>query len=416
MEQKTDKPLHTPASLHFSPALLEFVDGMDRVDILSTTTMSLLREISAGDLSTKQLANKIARDPTLSASLLKLANSAYYGIPNKVSTVSHAVSLLGFTAVRNLVQGLCLMDLNPLDKDLDSAERGRKFGAHSMAVSSIAGILTKKFGFPTMGQGEAETAGLLHDIGFLLMDAAKKEEFRTLFETRGKADGEQAEATFEAMQILALERSLFGFTHPELGAWLAQRWNLPLLIQEALMYHHGDISDCIHREAATIIQLANLLCNENEMGYIPEGYWGDADPSVLRFLDSQRKLELYETFPHSLENDLRNVRVLYDFVLLGMKEPPKPIGEPARPALESSESTEKKRTSSTPSKVPAWSYLAPGVPQLLAGKPGVGWAFLAFFLVSILILGYGFWVGSMGVGIGGLVLAGIVWVVSILST
>ena len=398
-------------SQNFSPELLEFVDELGDVEILSTTAMSLLRELTAGNLSSKQLSQKISEDPTLSASLLKLANSAYYGIPNRVSTVSHAVSLLGFTAVRNLVQGLCLSNFSHPEIGLNKKSSGREFGAHSMAVSKMAGVLTKKFGFPTVGQGEAETAGLLHDIGFLLIAATKTDAFAEWVKTCREQTETAGKGNPRVDEILRSEEKVFGFTHPELGAWLAQKWNLPLMIREALMFHHGDISECVNRECAAIIQLANLLCNENEMGYIPEGYWGDADPGLLRFLDSQRKLEIYESFPHSIQNEIEEIKQLYDFVSAGMK----------RSADKESSPTKQSRIPDSPStvesrKIPSWSLLVPGLPHFYKGRNPLGGTLLVVFLGAIGTCGLGLSAGNVVLGFGALAVAGLVWVGSILSS
>ncbi len=403
-------------SIDFSPELIEFVDGLGQVDILSTTAMSLLRELSAGDLSSKQLGIKISQDPTLSASLLKLANSAFYGIPNRVSTVNHAVSLLGFTAVRNLVQGLCLIEFNHPDVGLNDDAKGSDFSAHSMAVSKMAGFLTKKFGFPTIGQGEAETAGLLHDIGFLLMAATKSEEFVELVKTYRERKEGDSEDHPDGVQILDLEKEKFGFAHPELGAWLAQKWNLPLMIQEALMFHHGDISDCLNRESATIIQLANLICNENEMGYIPEGFWGDADPSVLRFLDSQRKLETYESFPHSLQKEIDEVKQLYDFVFSGMKGTGQPAPAEQPPNRDVSKPSELKPKPISQPSVSSWTLLVPGLPHFYSDNTGLGGALMGAFAASVVGCGFGLSSGNMTWVFGALAVAGISWIVSIMTS
>ncbi|MCA9436802.1 MAG: HDOD domain-containing protein [Candidatus Omnitrophica bacterium] len=386
---------------------------MSQVDILSSTSMALLRELSMGNISIKQLGEKISQDPTLSASLLKLANSAYFGIPNKVSTVNHAVSLLGFTAVRNLVQGLCLSDMNQSSRGSDDEEDRRRFSAHSMAVSKMAGILTKKFGFATLGRGEAETAGLLHDIGMLLLALSKKPQFEQLVAAYKMKGVEEAGQSKEGLPILELETDFFGFSHPELGSWLAGHWNLPTMIQEALMHHHGSVSQCFHRESVAIVQMANLICNEHEMTYVPEGFWGDADPSILRFLDSQNKIEIYESLPSSIEEDIEKVKQLYDFVCSGMKSPAEP--QPIR-KLEEKPTVEKpKEGSATKGTSTNLSYIVPGLPQIVGEKPVLGWILLLVFLISLVGCALGLATSNTLIGFVSLALAGGCWVFSILS-
>lgn len=398
-------------AITFSPAVLSFTQQIGPGGLLSSATMSLLRELSQGNLSTRQLAARITQDPTLSASLLRLANSAYYGIPNRVSTVGHAVSLLGFTAIRNLIQGLCLSEFESnLSRSKDDS-RNRSFSAHSMAVSKTAGLLTRKFGFPALGQGEAETAGLLHDIGFLLLSTTKAEQFQTLLWAYESRRGPGVEFPAEGKRLLDLERETFGFTHPELGAWLAQKWNLPQLIQEALLRHHSDLSGCLHRESVTVVQLANLLCNENEMGCLPEGFWGDVDPSILQFLSSQNKLETYLSFPHSIEREIGEIRRFHEMVLSGEKREP-PAATPEKQEGQHRPLRVKTGNHNESKTGTGWMSLIPGLTHFHSGKREIGLALMSLFIAGLGV-GIAAFMGGHGViAFGALAAVGVSWGIS----
>lgn len=280
-----------------------------------------------------------------------------------------------------------------------------------MAVSKTAGLLTRKFGFPALGQGEAETAGLLHDIGFLLLSTTKAEQFQTLLWAYESRRGPGVEFPAEGKRLLDLERETFGFTHPELGAWLAQKWNLPRLIQEALLHHHSDLSGCLHRESVTVVQLANLLCNENEMGCLPEGFWGDVDPSILQFLSSQNKLETYLSFPHSIEREIGEIRRFHEMVLSGEKREP-PAATPEKQEGQHRPLRVKTGNHNESKTGTGWMSLIPGLIHFHSGKREIGLALMSLFIAGLGV-GIAAFMGGHGViAFGALAAVGVSWGIS----
>jgi putative nucleotidyltransferase with HDIG domain len=166
------------------------------------------------------LAGVIETDIALTARLLRLANSPYHGVARKVANVSSAVVLLGFQSVRALaVSSACgLLD------DHDEVSRG--FWRHSVATAAACLVVAERIGTST---ADAFSAGLLHDLGAVLLNRSNPETFARV----------QAEGSGLASDLRAAELREFGQTHSQVGAEAAEAWAFPKTLVEAISSHHG---------------------------------------------------------------------------------------------------------------------------------------------------------------------------------
>jgi len=184
-------------------------------------------EIAEGDqFSAHELAQAVSADQALTAKLLRLSNSAYYGFPRRISTVRDAVVLLGFRAVRSATLASCVIDTLPGGRVLDAMTAWR----YSVTVGLLAEVLARA---TKLHQDEAFTAGVLHNIGRLALDQHRPRELhasRMLVERQG---GSLADA----------QRTMLGFTDAELGGALALHWNFPEPLARAVQRHHLDPND-----------------------------------------------------------------------------------------------------------------------------------------------------------------------------
>lgn len=170
--------------------------------------------------SAHELAQAVSPDPALTAKVLRLANSAYYGFPRRISTVRDAVVLLGFRAVRSATLAACVIETLPGGRSTDE----RQFWQFSVTVGMLAEVLarsTHRF------SDEAFTAGVLHNIGRLALDHHRPEQFR-----RATTLARQ-----EGITVAQAEESVLGFTDAEFGGALAMHWNFPELLVEAVTDH-----------------------------------------------------------------------------------------------------------------------------------------------------------------------------------
>lgn len=169
----------------------------------------------------RHLVDVIERDQALTGKILRLANSAFFGQSRRVATIPRAILLLGFSTVRNLALGVKVWDT--LAGGI-AKQRLEDLWVHSVSVALATKLLSARLcdGDPD----EAFTAGLLHDVGRLVIAARFKDGYWTAIER---------DATTPVDEI---ERSSFGVDHAEVGSWLFEAWNLPPGIVEAVRRHH----------------------------------------------------------------------------------------------------------------------------------------------------------------------------------
>lgn len=214
------------------------------VDLPSLPTLLMdALQCSAGNPNFNNLADKIGRDPPMVARILRIANSPYYGMSREIGSLREAIILLGLNRVREMLLGICFLNLLPVQhKDFDYPS----FWHHSMAVADCAGQLAIHTGIsPDM----AFTAGLLHDIGLLVVVFLFPNDFSRIINEPPSNRRE-------------IERRIMGFYHVEIGSKAARQWNLPVAIQEAIEQHETSPAADAAISLGGLIYTANLLVKE----------------------------------------------------------------------------------------------------------------------------------------------------------
>jgi putative nucleotidyltransferase with HDIG domain len=196
------------------------------------------------------LARIIERDPSLTAQVLRYANSPLYAYQGKIRSVKEAIArVLGFELVMNMALGLSLNTCFRIPKSgplgLDA------FWLHAIYGAVLAERLCKKIPAPQRPEpGTAYLGGLLHDIGFLVIGHHFNNEYRKL--CRAMADD-------EALSVTDVEQAILGVTHMEIGAWLIQKWQLPEEIVAVIEHHHDTQYRGKHRVLVALVQTADRL-------------------------------------------------------------------------------------------------------------------------------------------------------------
>lgn len=216
--------------------------------MLPQVTSQVLRLVDNPNASPRQIGALIERDAGLASKLLKSANSAYYGAPGKIKTVTQAISVMGLSAVRSIVMGQAYQQMSSVRGASKRFDR-LVFWQHSLATASAARVLAKLKGW--RDPEEAFLAGLLHDSGRLVMDKFLPNEFDQILSI----------ALERAIPLLDAEREVLGYTHVEVGELLGAEWNLPESIREAIRRHHDEVSyDACPLGA--IVYAANVLAHQ----------------------------------------------------------------------------------------------------------------------------------------------------------
>lgn len=225
---------------------------------LPTSRLELLRILQDPDAGTAALTRAIERDPALTANVLRLANSAYFGFPRSVASVADAIFRLGTRNVRQLVLATAV---SPLQKqavkgyDLPPGDMLK----HSLAVAVGAETLGRLLDTPACDH--LFTAGILHDIGkvalgtFVQLDAAPILDL----------------AANEGLPFVEAERRILGIDHAELGAFLADKWNLPAAVVEIVRWHHEPETFEGRNPAGDLVHVADALCILGGIGIGTDG-------------------------------------------------------------------------------------------------------------------------------------------------
>jgi len=208
------------------------------------------------------VAELVKNDSVLAGRILRLANSAFIGMPQKVTSIEQAISLVGFNALRPIILSVTVFDC--FSGKLSYARESLvNFWLHSIGVAVTAEILAGKLGFPA--PGEAYIAGLLHDLGKLVCFVESPEEFARLC----SAIDSQGSYSAKGCLPIDLEKEILGITHVEAGRILADQWGLPQSLGRAIWLHHQPVGETITPEngnLSKLIRFADVLCVTHHVG------------------------------------------------------------------------------------------------------------------------------------------------------
>jgi HD-like signal output (HDOD) protein len=222
---------------------------------VSDVLAQVITECDNADASVSSLARIMAADQALAAMVLKLANSAYYGYARRIESLPDAVVLLGFASVKNLAITASITRLLATDKDDLTGIRQGIF-EHSLSTAACSRIL----GRTRRVSGEkAFVAGLLHDLGLIVLVCYAKERFRELM----------AAATQRGVALEDVEEEILGFTHADLGARVAAEWQFPAGLCEALRCHANPEAAETDRTLTEAVHLADWISKRMGIGYVP---------------------------------------------------------------------------------------------------------------------------------------------------
>jgi HD-like signal output (HDOD) protein len=230
----------------YAERLLRHVDSLPCLPPVLVEAMELSR---APEASAAALAGAIRQDPGLTAEVLRLVNSSFYGFPRRIGTVTEAVTLLGFSAVRNLLFSAKVLNLLDVDESADFSPVA--FWEHAVAVGLLASGLAQRTGRASSRE-ELFVTGLLHDVGKLLEYQVLRKQFVATL----------ALAAAEGIPVYAAEERILGITHAAVGHALASRWMLPPAAQEAIGTHHDAAPKAEQGWDVAAIQAANSLARQ----------------------------------------------------------------------------------------------------------------------------------------------------------
>ena len=232
----------------------EVVRQLQNLPTLSVAVLDLLNCIDQDDIDLVTLARKLSYDQALTAKTLRFANSSFFGSQSKVTTIQQAISLLGVQTVRHLMMATGLAGHFP-EGDCPGFNT-RAFWCHSVATAVCCKVLAMHL---HLNQDFAFTAGLLHDVGRLVLVSRFPQQYAAVIALRASLD----------CNLLDAERAVLGTDHVIVGQALAVQWNFSELIQKAIAGHHAP-ETFGNASIASIVHVANSIVHALDLGDVED--------------------------------------------------------------------------------------------------------------------------------------------------
>ncbi len=260
------------------------------IPVIALKVMQLLESPST---SAEELAKVVASDPAVAARVLKISNSAFYGCQRQIQTLSTAIVILGFSTLKSLVVAASVKQVY---KPFGLTEK--MLWEHSFGAGLAARIIASNTRIAN--EEEAFLGGLFHDIGKLIMNIFDKNKFQGVIQKCYNDNLRFAEA----------EKSVYPYTHAEVGACVIKKWNFPEVLTSAVMYHHDltapELDHAYLKQLTAVVSLADLFCLKLGIGEkdpAEELQLMDSPAAKVLKLEESRLELLLETFRTTYEKD-----------------------------------------------------------------------------------------------------------------
>lgn len=194
------------------------INSLKEVPAMPNVIVHALNVMKDPDSSTKELARIISYDQSLSTKVLALVNSAYYGFPQQITSISRALTLIGMSKAKNVIFTVAMrpMLINQGDKEL---------WKHSIKTAVGCEYIAKYL--KIMDADEAFVIGFLHDLGKVILNMKDAKLYEKV-----------QEMVKNGSEIIEVEQTFFGTDHAQMGSLLAKKWQLPILVTNTIKYHH----------------------------------------------------------------------------------------------------------------------------------------------------------------------------------
>lgn len=247
---------------------------ISHIATLPEVTMRIIQLVDNPDSTAQDLNRVISNDPALGARILKVVNSAFYGLPGQIGSINRAIVLLGLNAVKNIAIAASLAKLfrgGRIAANFDA----RSLWTHSVATATATRLLAKQVGLGL--PDEAFLAGLIHNIGILVEIQARRAQFVQAIEMMAAKPG----LTLRDAETVAL-----GANHEQFGAALCRSWKFPSSFAYVTGYHHHPMDlPAKNRTLAALVHVADVLVAKMELGFTQGTEVTEVSPELLAQLN-----------------------------------------------------------------------------------------------------------------------------------
>ncbi len=264
---------------------LDTILQIQELATLPTVTTKILEQVEDNNVDIRNVAKTIETDASLTAKVLKVANSAIYGLRTPVASIPQAIITIGLNRLTNIVIGISIFSRFMVYGKQQMKQLMEKYWWHSSSVSVVSKSLAKRIG---KNYKEFEfVGGLLHDFGKIILMQYQLSDYLKVIEL----------TTNERILDVEAEKQIFGFDHLEVGSFVAEKWKLPIPVVNVIGYHSklNRLKDNL--ELAAIIRFSDLLCEMWGADFY-EGY------QIINFEEQPSWKILKEHFPELNELDL----------------------------------------------------------------------------------------------------------------
>ena len=231
--------------------------------------------INDPNTSVADVAGILSEDPAMSVKVLKMTNSAFYGLSREIDSVNQAVMIIGLDAVKNLVLSASVLSMFKSNKE--SKEYHEAFWRHSLLTALASRVIARDFQAGKMFNPDTGfSSGLIHDIGKMIICCFMPREHNQVREYLDQ------NAEISEMQA---EISVMGFNHAQLGRQLAITWKLPEKLADTIGYHHSPGLENASEHYAHLINLADYVAHASNLSPKEEAGWCKADSATVEFFN-----------------------------------------------------------------------------------------------------------------------------------
>ncbi|MBF0255974.1 MAG: HDOD domain-containing protein [Gammaproteobacteria bacterium] len=246
----------------------ELLKMVERMPAFPQGVTRVLELTARADCSPKELVKVIEHDPVMTMKILKLVNSAFFGLARPINSINHGVVYVGINTIKNLALTIAAIGMLP-QRNAAGFDMNR-FLMHSLGVAGISKKLASILKVADKDAADYFIAGLLHDFGKVALAQYKPLEFRQALELA--ADGE--------MTLAAAEQQVMGLDHAEIGALLAENWTLPAQLADCIRHHHNPEAKVADAKMRDAVFAANLVVHSVPFGNSGNHRLEDFPPSV----------------------------------------------------------------------------------------------------------------------------------------
>ncbi|MBU1863471.1 MAG: HDOD domain-containing protein [Candidatus Omnitrophica bacterium] len=238
-----------------APDIQKVIGRIDKLPTLPHVVTTLTDLIRNPNTSAADIHQVISKDQSLSSRILRLVNSAFYGFSERISSISHAIVILGFNTVKNVALTASVFEMFPKESKEDVPFDRKAFWLHSFACASTTRLIARKVRIATIE--DMFIAGLLHDVGKLVLDQFVHDKFVEIVKCVKAKNNLIMDAEAEILE---------GIDHSRIGGWLAAQWKLPsALVQIIGLHHQPELGEDLMKPIACV-HLADILIRSLDIG------------------------------------------------------------------------------------------------------------------------------------------------------